>query len=154
MAYFRGLNKNISYFKFWSPLVNFWPLWLDFEPLRFNFLTLKVNFGPWESDLSSGSHLIPFLSQLWASGSRFLALWVYSGPVAVEFWHLRVECRPLKVDFDPWGSILGLWNLILGCRESNLNPKESLFGHWESILGVWKSILYSRIRFHAPENRL
>ena len=154
MAYFGGQNKNISYFKFWSPLVNFWPLWLDFEPLRFNFLTLKVTFEPWESHLSSRSHLIPFLSQLWASGSRFLARWVYSGPVAVEFWHLRVGCRPLKVDLGPWGSILGLWSLVLGCRESILNPEESLFGHWEPILGVWKSILYSRIRFHAPANWL
>ena len=78
--------------------------------------------------MSSGSHFIPFWSQLSVSGSRFLALCVYSGPVAVEFWHLRVECRPLKVDFGPSGSILGLKKFDF--RESRVNFESKGVTFW------------------------
>ena len=44
MAYFRGRNKNMIYFKFRPLRVNFWPQVVDFELLAVNFITMNVSF--------------------------------------------------------------------------------------------------------------
>ena len=43
------------------------------------------------------------MSQLWVSGSQFLALEVDCGPFEVEVMNLGVEFRPPRVDFGLWG---------------------------------------------------
>ena len=58
-------------------------------PRRVDFEQLAVDFDP------------P-VSQLWASGSRFLALGADSEPVEVEFCDPRVEFTPLGIDFGLW----------------------------------------------------
>ena len=65
-------------------------------PRRVDFEQLAVDFDP------------P-VSQLWASGSRFLALGVDSEPVEVEFCDSRVEFTftPLAIDFGLWG-----WSIL------------------------------------------